>query len=90
VTYDCKALICEVCREPLPHSAMINGQETEILAPERPQSPIPYMILYRIEKTMMTSKESTLFMAKVLMAKYWILQLEGEVATVLTSTIFQL
>jgi len=28
---------------------MINGQETEILAPERPQAPIPYMILYRIE-----------------------------------------
>ena len=49
ISYDFKSLICEVCREPIPHAVMINGQEAEILAIERPNIPIPYLVLQRIE-----------------------------------------
>ena len=43
ISYDFKSLICEVCREPIPHSVLINGQEAEILSIERPKKPMPYL-----------------------------------------------
>ena len=49
ISYDFKSLICEVCREPIPHSVLINGQEAEILSIERPKKPMPYLLLQRIE-----------------------------------------
>lgn len=50
ICYDFKSMICEVCREPIPHSVIIHGQETEILAIERPlEQKIPYLILQNDE-----------------------------------------